>query len=534
MFLSTPFHPGAVGCSARSRRLQDRLGRPDYTGLLESVAATGNRSCCRRGAATMDEVRTAKDTIEAVWNDAGVSPGLAVLHCTVSYPTEPADANLSAIPDLATLGATVGFSDHTIGIDAAVLSVALGARVIEKHFTLDKNHSDFRDHALSADPGDMKALVAGVRNAEALIGRGGKRVLDCEAEVGPAVRRSVHALRDIAAGAELTSDDIVCVRPEGGIAPSGEIALAGRTAKAAITAGTPLTEDMPRLTMCGIAGYIGPTPPDPSHVEACEALMGRRGPDANGRYGHRLSDDQVVVLLHSRLSIIDLDPRANQPDADRRPCDRQQRRDLQLPGARRSATQRGRDANHVERHRSNARRHRDLGHGQGARPGGRHVGLRRRGRGREDADPRARPVRREAALPAGDRERPLFRVRGEVPVRAVGPATARRHRPPQAVPRERLQGAAQGGGYVPRKCARAARRIGPDDHAARPDRDQILDTRNLPRRQPVLRRQRRGNARSTDRRGRPAPARRRPARLLPVGRRRLQRDHFHRAPRLRP
>ncbi len=245
MFLSTPFHPGAVGWLGKiAPGFKIASGDLTYTGLLESVAATGKPILLSTGAATMDEVRTAKDTIEAVWNDAGVSPGLAILHCTVSYPTEPADANLSAIPDLATLGATVGFSDHTIGIDAAVLSVALGARVIEKHFTLDKNHSDFRDHALSADPGDMKALVAGVRNAEALIGRGGKRVLDCEAEVGPAVRRSVHALRDIAAGAELTSDDIVCVRPEGGIAPSGEIALAGRTAKAAITAGTPLTEDM--------------------------------------------------------------------------------------------------------------------------------------------------------------------------------------------------------------------------------------------------------------------------------------------------
>ncbi|MEK9708432.1 MAG: N-acetylneuraminate synthase family protein, partial [Alphaproteobacteria bacterium] len=103
-------------------------GDMTYTRLLETVAATGKPILLSTGASDLDEVRAAKKTIDDVWTADGVSPGLVLLHCTVSYPTAPEDANLSAIPDLARLGTTVGFSDHTIGIEAAVLSVALGAR----------------------------------------------------------------------------------------------------------------------------------------------------------------------------------------------------------------------------------------------------------------------------------------------------------------------------------------------------------------------------------------------------------------------
>src|SRR6185503_15501956 len=87
---------------------------------------------------------------------------IAFLHCVSSYPVPPAEANLAAIPLLAAeLGCTVGYSDHTTGPEACFLAVALGARIIEKHFTLDKHFSDFRDHQLSADPSEMRQIVAG-------------------------------------------------------------------------------------------------------------------------------------------------------------------------------------------------------------------------------------------------------------------------------------------------------------------------------------------------------------------------------------
>ena len=221
-------------------RFQDR--DCTYTRLLETVAQTGKPILLSTGAATLDEVRTAQQTIAAVHAENDVDPGVVLLHCVVSYPTEEADANLSAIADLATLGTMVGYSDHTSGPDAAVLSVALGARVIEKHFTLDKAYSDFRDHTLSADPDDLKSLVHRVRQAETLIGTGGKRVLPVEEEVRTAVRRAVHALRDIAAGSVLTADDTVCLRPADGIAPADEGTLIGRRVDRDIAAGTPIDE----------------------------------------------------------------------------------------------------------------------------------------------------------------------------------------------------------------------------------------------------------------------------------------------------
>lgn len=243
LFLSTPFHlPAIEWLDPIVPAFKIASGDCTYTRLLETVAQTGKPILLSTGAATLDEVRTAQQTIAAVHAENDVDPGVVLLHCVVSYPTEEADANLSAIADLATLGTMVGYSDHTSGPDAAVLSVALGARVIEKHFTLDKAYSDFRDHTLSADPDDLKSLVHRVRQAETLIGTGGKRVLPVEEEVRTAVRRAVHALRDIAAGSVLTADDTVCLRPADGIAPADEGTLIGRRVDRDIAAGTPIDE----------------------------------------------------------------------------------------------------------------------------------------------------------------------------------------------------------------------------------------------------------------------------------------------------
>ena len=88
----------------------------------------------------------------------------------VSYPTSNEEANLLSIKQLRKLGTTVGYSDHTIGIDAAILSVALGARIIEKHFTVDKKYSNFKDHQLAADPGELKELVKKVKQANKILG----------------------------------------------------------------------------------------------------------------------------------------------------------------------------------------------------------------------------------------------------------------------------------------------------------------------------------------------------------------------------
>lgn len=240
-FLSTPFDLGSVD-------MLDRLvpafkiasGDNDWPALLRAVARTGKPVLLSTGLATLADVARAKATIEDEWARTGTAPGLAVLHCVSSYPTPAADANLAAMRALATLEATVGYSDHTLGVEAAVLSVALGARVIEKHFTLDHDQSDFRDHKLSADPGEMAELVRRVRLAESLLGDGTKRRLDCEAGVAAAARRSVHVTRDLPAGTVLAEDDLTALRPAGGIAAADMDDLVGRRLARAVSAGARL------------------------------------------------------------------------------------------------------------------------------------------------------------------------------------------------------------------------------------------------------------------------------------------------------
>ncbi len=175
-----------------------------------------------------------------MWRRTGKRGDLALLHCVVSYPTVAADANVSAIRDLATLGCTVGYSDHTIGIEAAILSVALGARLIEKHFTLDKNQSDFHDHKLSADPADLGELVRRVREAEILLGAGRKTVRPCEEAVSAHVRRGIAASRDLAPGTMLGFADLTWVRPRSGLAPGQEDRLVGKRLAVAIPFGAPI------------------------------------------------------------------------------------------------------------------------------------------------------------------------------------------------------------------------------------------------------------------------------------------------------
>lgn len=240
-FLSTPFDLESVAAlDPLVPAFKVASGDNDFFPLLEEVARTGKPILLSTGMSDLDGVGRAKRRIEAEWQRTGRSGALALLHCVVSYPTVPADANLAALRDLATLGCTVGYSDHTIGIAAAVLSVALGARVIEKHFTLDKNQSDFHDHKLSADPAEFAELVRRVREAELLMGAGGKRVLPCEAAVRQRVRRGIAAARDLDAGTIIAAADLGWVRPRAGLAPGSEDELIGRRLAVAVPRGAPI------------------------------------------------------------------------------------------------------------------------------------------------------------------------------------------------------------------------------------------------------------------------------------------------------
>lgn len=229
VFLSTPF-------DLESARFLDGLvpafkiasGDNTFTPLLELVAGFAKPVLLSCGMLCPDGIRQTANVLNSVWQRLGVAPGLAALHCVTSYPVPEEEANLSALGPMAeAIGAVPGYSDHTLGIEAAVLSVAAGARIVEKHFTLDKNLSDFRDHQLSADPGDLAAMVQRIRQAERLLGTGAKRLMACEGAVEPLVRRSVALARDLCAGTVLALNDLTWIRPGGGFPPGAEAELLG-------------------------------------------------------------------------------------------------------------------------------------------------------------------------------------------------------------------------------------------------------------------------------------------------------------------
>ncbi|HJT08318.1 MAG TPA: N-acetylneuraminate synthase family protein [Stellaceae bacterium] len=193
--------------------------------MLRPVARTGLPVVLSTGMAALDEVRAAVDMLRA----GGAGP-IAVLQCTSNYPAEPGDANLRAIPAMAAaLGLTVGYSDHTLGATTALAARALGAALFEKHFTSDKSLPG-PDHQASAGPDELAAYIAGIRQVEAALGDGIKRPRDAETGVRQVARRSLYLQTPVAAGAVIGEDDLLALRPEGGIAPDRVDDILGRRA----------------------------------------------------------------------------------------------------------------------------------------------------------------------------------------------------------------------------------------------------------------------------------------------------------------
>jgi sialic acid synthase SpsE len=245
MFLSTPFDIESVGhLDPLVPAFKIASGDNDFVALLERVARTAKPVILSTGMASVADVHRAWRTIETVWRERGVAPGIVPLHCVSAYPVPDEASNLLAIRTLAReTGLTVGYSDHTLGIEAAVLAVALGARVIEKHFTLSKTQSEFRDHQLSADPAELTELVRRVKAVLAMLGDGVKAMQPVEEPVAKAARRSVVARRDLPAGHVVSMGDLDWLRPGGGLRPGQEGEVLGRQLRRALAAGEMVTPD---------------------------------------------------------------------------------------------------------------------------------------------------------------------------------------------------------------------------------------------------------------------------------------------------
>lgn len=217
-FMSTPFsfeaadYLNSIGMKAFKIASSDM----SWLSFLEHVAKFQKPIYLSTGAATMDEIHQAVDTIL----DAG-NGDIILLHCTLCYPTRNEDANLRVIQTLKTEfpGLTVGISDHTLGVQPSIIAAAAGAEVIEKHFTLDKTLPDSADHWLSVNPKELSEIVSGCRIVEGLLGSQYKDVLACEAETRKYDKRSLVAKQDIPAGTILTKEMLTAKRPGTGIWP---------------------------------------------------------------------------------------------------------------------------------------------------------------------------------------------------------------------------------------------------------------------------------------------------------------------------
>jgi N-acetylneuraminate synthase len=241
-FFSTPFSVNAVDMLVKLgvKRLKLSSGELTHRALVEHAAASQLPLLISTGMGTMDEITEALGWVRSV---RGHLREVVVLHCTSAYPAPDLALNLLALKSMARdLKMAIGYSDHSLGIDAPLAAVALGACVIEKHLTLDQKMPG-PDHNASLEPGEFAQMVRGIRRVSAMLGDGVKAPLPEELDTARVARRSVVAAVNIAAGEVITPEKLICRRPATGIAPRDLSLVIGQFARGPIAAGSVLQWD---------------------------------------------------------------------------------------------------------------------------------------------------------------------------------------------------------------------------------------------------------------------------------------------------
>lgn len=194
---------------------------------LKKIARQGKPVILSTGMSDLQDIANAMNVLEKY----GITrEQITVLHCNTEYPTPLTDVNLRAMETIREqLGVKVGYSDHTVGIEVPIAAVALGATVIEKHFTLSRT-LEGPDHKASLEPGELKAMVSAIRNIEVALGNKDKKVTASEAKNMAVARKSIVAAREIKAGELFTEENISVKRPGNGISPMEWENVLGRCA----------------------------------------------------------------------------------------------------------------------------------------------------------------------------------------------------------------------------------------------------------------------------------------------------------------
>ena len=238
-FISTPFDiNSAVFLNKIVDCFKISSGDNNYYQLIKKVLNFKKNTIISTGLLDYKEIINLYKLIKKIRFD---TEKIAFLYCVSSYPVKEKDANLLSISFLKKkLPLTIGYSDHTQGSQASIAASVIGAKIIEKHFTLDNNYSNFRDHQLSLNPNDMKSLVKSIRSVESMMGIEGKTLQVDEKKNISSMRRSLYSSKILTRNSILISDDIRIVRPFVSLGPSDIKRVVGKKIKKNININTPI------------------------------------------------------------------------------------------------------------------------------------------------------------------------------------------------------------------------------------------------------------------------------------------------------
>lgn len=217
-FLSSPFDLASIDLLNELGLNTFKVPSGEIVNLpyLRKLGKLNKKVILSTGMADLGEI---EDALDVLVERGTNKENIIVLHCNTEYPTPYTDVNLKAMQTIKTaFGVRVGYSDHTQGVEVPVAAVVLGAEVIEKHFTLDRN-MEGPDHKASLEPHELTAMVSAIRNIEAAMGDGVKKPCESERKNIPIARKSVHYARNMEADTKITFDDIIMKRPGTGISP---------------------------------------------------------------------------------------------------------------------------------------------------------------------------------------------------------------------------------------------------------------------------------------------------------------------------
>lgn len=229
-FLSTAFDLSSIDLLKQLGITIFKIPSGEITNLpyLKKIGSLKKQVILSTGMTTMKEI---KDAMNVLSMSGTKKENITVLHCNTEYPTPMKDVNLLAMLTIGKqLKVNVGYSDHTLGIEVPVAAVALGACVIEKHFTLDRNMKG-PDHKASLEPNELKAMVKAIRNIEQALGSGKKVPSASERKNMMVARKSIHSARDLQKGTVITENDLSVKRPGNGISPMELGKVIGKTIK---------------------------------------------------------------------------------------------------------------------------------------------------------------------------------------------------------------------------------------------------------------------------------------------------------------